>query len=112
MSDTAKRDQNNVPTLLAVSSVDGTSTVTAYADPTTHRLLVSSSGGGGGFSPIAFTGTVNSVNTVFTAASTPTVVVADGIALPATTSNGTVIWTIVGLVVTMANPPSFDIYGL
>lgn len=47
MSDVAKRDQNDVPTLLAVSNVDGTSTVTAYADPVTHRLLVDLSSGGG-----------------------------------------------------------------
>lgn len=36
----AKRDQNFVTTLLAVSSVDGVSPVTLWADPTTHRLLV------------------------------------------------------------------------
>jgi len=41
----AKRDQNHVPTLLAVSSVDGLTPVTLYADPTTHRLLIDSAGG-------------------------------------------------------------------
>lgn len=40
MSDIANRDQNFVPSLLAVSSVDGSSPVKLYADPTTHRLLV------------------------------------------------------------------------
>jgi hypothetical protein len=40
--DNAKRDENHVPTLLAVSSTDGESTVTLYADPDTHRLLTSS----------------------------------------------------------------------
>lgn len=44
----ASRDQNFVPTLLAVSNVDNVTPVTLYADPVTHRLLVSSSGGGGG----------------------------------------------------------------
>lgn len=48
MADNASRDQNSVPTLLGVSSSDGTSTVKIYADPTTHRLLVNSTGGGGG----------------------------------------------------------------
>jgi len=43
----ASRDENHVPTLLGVSDVDGTTPVTIYADPTTHRLLVGSSGGGG-----------------------------------------------------------------
>jgi hypothetical protein len=36
----AKRDNNSVTTLTAVSNVDGTTPVTLYADPTTHRLLV------------------------------------------------------------------------
>ena len=41
----AKRDNNYVPTLLAVSNADGVTPVTLYADPTTHRLLVSATGG-------------------------------------------------------------------
>lgn len=39
----AYRDQNNVPTLLGTSNVDGYTPVRLYADPTTHRLLVDSS---------------------------------------------------------------------
>lgn len=46
MADTASRDPNHVPSLLAVSSVDGSSTVTLYADPITHRLLVADTSGG------------------------------------------------------------------
>lgn len=42
----AKRDQNNVPTLLGVSNVDGVTPVVIWADPVTHRLLVDASGGG------------------------------------------------------------------
>lgn len=42
----AKRDNNYITTLLAVSNVDGVTPVVLYADPVTHRLLVSSSGGG------------------------------------------------------------------
>lgn len=45
MSDIAKRDQNFVTTLLAVSSVDGVSPVDLWADPVTHRLLVDSAAG-------------------------------------------------------------------
>jgi len=41
----AKRDGNSVTTLLAVSNVDGITPVVLYADPTTHRLLVSASAG-------------------------------------------------------------------
>lgn len=40
----ASRDENNVPTLLAASSSDGVTPTLVYADPTTHRLLVSGSG--------------------------------------------------------------------
>ena len=40
----AGRDQNSVPTLLALSSADGVTPVAVYADPTTHRLLVQNSG--------------------------------------------------------------------
>ena len=43
MGDTAKRDPNYVPSLTAVSNVDGLTPVTLYADPVTHRLLTSSS---------------------------------------------------------------------
>lgn len=43
----AKRDQNRVPTLLAVSNADGVTPITLYADPTTHRLLVDLAGGSG-----------------------------------------------------------------
>lgn len=45
---TASRDSNFVTTLLAVSSVDGVTPVTLYANPTTHRLLVDLAGGGSG----------------------------------------------------------------
>lgn len=43
MSD-AKHDANRVATLLGVSSSDGTTPVSIYADPTTHRLLTQSTG--------------------------------------------------------------------
>lgn len=36
----ASRDGNFVPTLLGVSSADGTTPVRVWADPSTHRLLV------------------------------------------------------------------------
>ena len=40
----AKRDNNYIPTLIGVSNADGTTPVTLYVDPTTHRLLVSAAG--------------------------------------------------------------------
>lgn len=36
----ASHDQNHVPSLLGVSSSDGTTTIPIYANPTSHRLLV------------------------------------------------------------------------
>ena len=36
----APRDDNSIPTLLAVSNADGVTPVVLWADPTTHRLLV------------------------------------------------------------------------
>ncbi len=42
---TASRDQNNIPTLLGVSSTDGATPITVYADPSTHRLLVDATAG-------------------------------------------------------------------
>ena len=36
----AARDENNIPTLLGVSSADGLTPLTIYANPSTHRLLV------------------------------------------------------------------------
>jgi len=43
----AKRDQNRIPTLLAVSNVDGITPVRLWADPVTHRLLVDLPAGSG-----------------------------------------------------------------
>lgn len=45
----ASRDQNFVTTLLGVSNADGTTPITIYADPTTHRLLVDTAASVGTF---------------------------------------------------------------
>lgn len=52
----AKRDENKVPTLLAVSSVDGVTPVPVKADPTTGRLLVDT--GSGLVSPLTTKGDI------------------------------------------------------
>lgn len=36
----APRDENRIPALLGTSSADGTTPITIWADPDTHRLLV------------------------------------------------------------------------
>lgn len=38
---TAKRDKNDVPSVLGVSNVDEETTVPIYADPVLHALIVS-----------------------------------------------------------------------
>lgn len=43
----ASRDQNHVPTMLGVSSVDGVTPIPVEIDPVTGRLLVDSTGGAG-----------------------------------------------------------------
>jgi len=56
----AIHDDNRIPSLLAVSSSDGTTPVTLWADPTTHRLLVSSTGS---VSPLTTKGDVYTYDT-------------------------------------------------
>ncbi len=102
----ANRDQNYVTTLIATSNVDGISPVTLYADPTTHRLLVSSSGGAG-FTELTATGTVNSVNKTFTFTQKPTYIVSDGVWYKENKG-----WTWGGSTATMTIPPNDDIYGV
>lgn len=42
MADNASRDENKVPTMLAVSESDNSSPVTLQANPTTHALIITS----------------------------------------------------------------------
>lgn len=64
----ASRDNNFVPTLLAVSSSDLKTPVTLVADPTTHRLLTDVLGISSLFQTDTFTSTNN--QTIFTASKT------------------------------------------
>jgi hypothetical protein len=65
----ASIDQNFTRTLLAVSSTDGTTPVTLYADPTTHRLLVDLADISSHFKTDQYTSTASQVQ--FTASQTP-----------------------------------------
>lgn len=38
---TAKRDNNGVPTLIALNRTDGATPIKIYANPTSHRLILS-----------------------------------------------------------------------
>ena len=79
----ASRDQNFVTTLLAVSSVDGVTPVTLYADPVTHRLLTDISGAGTGTVTSVSVTTANGVSgTVATATTTPAITITLGAITP------------------------------
>lgn len=68
---TAGRDGNYVTTLLGVSSSDGTTPITVYADPITHRLLIDASGSSNFADDETPTGAIDDVNVTFTLAHTP-----------------------------------------
>src|SRR5262245_25908565 len=69
----AKRDQNSVPTLLAVSSVDGVTPVVVYANPTTHRLLVESAAGAGTVTDVSVVTANGFAGTVANSTTTPAI---------------------------------------
>ncbi len=74
MADNASHDQNHIPTLLGVSSSDGTSPVKIYADPSTHRLLVNLTGlGSGTVTSVAVTGNNGITKTVTNPTTTPSI---------------------------------------
>ncbi len=68
MANTAPRDANQIPALLGTSSSDGT-TVTIYANPVTHRLLVDAGSSGG--KTFIYNEVVSGSATTFTLANTP-----------------------------------------
>lgn len=105
----AKRDNNSVTTLLAVSLADGTTPVVLWADPVSHRLLTS-----GVLATLAATGAVNGVNAAFTFTSLPSYIVSDHAWYAQTNSNGSTNWTWVGgtLTATLTIPPTEDIFGI
>ena len=107
----AERDENSVPTLLAVSSADGVTPIVVWADPVTHRLLCQLIGGSTGYQAL-LTGSVNGSNTVFTWTTAPKAIVVDqGRVMQKTSSDGTVNWTGT-TTTTLTIAPNFDIYAV
>lgn len=101
----AKRDNNLITTLLAVSNADGSTPILLYADPTTHRLLVTYPYTDvDGETP---SGNVNGSNTIFTLANTPATgsvkLYLNGVRINAGAGND---YTISGLTITMATAPA------
>jgi len=84
----AYRDENHVSTLLGVSSVDGVTPVTLWADPTTHRLLTDAPGAGTGTVTDVSVTTANGVSgVVATSTTTPAITLTLGAITP-TSVNG------------------------
>ena len=75
----ASRDQNRIPTLLAVSSVDGQTPVVLYADPTTHRLYVNLPGGVGTVSSVSVVSANGFAGTVANPTTTPAITLSTSI---------------------------------
>lgn len=75
----ASRDQNFVPTLLAVSSVDGVTPVPVYANPTTHRLLVDIPSGSGTVTDVSVVSANGFAGTVATSTTTPAITLSTSI---------------------------------
>ncbi len=69
----ASRDANRITTLLGVSNVDGTTPVTVYADPVTHRLLVDIPGGSGTVTSVSVATANGFAGTVANATTTPAI---------------------------------------
>lgn len=69
----AYRDENNVPTLIASSNVDGFTPVRVFADPVTHRLLVDLAGGSGSVTSVSVVTANGFAGTVANATTTPAI---------------------------------------
>lgn len=102
----APRDQNRVPSLLGVSSVDFATPTTAAVDPTTHALLTQPSGVSSGFTIVNATGTASSSgnNTIVAAGTNKLKVFAFSLSTTSTTAvtctfkdgaSGSNLWTVV-----------------
>jgi len=106
----AKRDNNQVTTMIGVSSADGVTPVVIWVDPVTHRLLVDLSGSYV-FNEV-MGGTVNGINKDFTLANIPKAGT-QRIYLEGQRLTPTIDYTISGLTVTLnsaptGNPPIAD----
>lgn len=99
VGDTAPRDANQVPALLGTSNTDGT-TVTIYADPVTHRLLVDTSTTGS-LGILAVAGTIDDSNLTFTVGSLPTVLIINGGTYK--TTGGSITWSYLAGTITLSS---------
>lgn len=107
----AKRDENFVPTLIAVSSVDGVTPVDLWADPVTHRLLVSLASGDGTVTEVSVVTANGFAGSVADPTTTPAITISTTVNAPVLAGNGTAIaaatTTGTGSTVVLNNSPVF-----
>lgn len=76
----AERDQNNVPTLIGVSSSDGVTPTLVFVNPATGRMLVDLPGGGSGtVTSVSVVSANGFAGTVATATTTPAITLSTSI---------------------------------
>lgn len=110
MTDTGRHDNDHTPVLLGTSSTDGVSPVVIWADPVTHRLLVSGTGGGGNtFFADTVSGTINSSNVTFTVPNSITAALV--LFLAGIPYQPTVDFTTSGTTITMTTAPDTSLSG-
>ena len=106
----APRDGNRIPTLLGVSNADGTTPVTVYADPTTHRLLVDLPVSDGTVTSVSVVSANGFAGTVATPTTTPAITLTTTVNSPVLAGNGTAIsaatTTGSGSTVVLSNTPT------
>lgn len=103
----AKRDQNNVTTLIGVSSLDLTTPTLVAVDPVTGRMLVDIAGNT--FYTDTVSGTINGSNVTFTVANTITTPLV--LFLAGMPYQPTVDFTTSGTTITMTVAPDASLSG-
>lgn len=100
----ASRDGNFVTTLIAASNVDGVTPVKVYADPVTHRLLISAAAGQTSSPWEQLTGTQSGNNvTLDLTGLSHTFVTILGVSMNGQILTPTSSWTRVGNTITVTN---------
>lgn len=88
-------------------------TITPATNEQTQQATITIANTSSGFTTLIPTsGVVNGSNKVFVFSQAPSLIVADGVTLPAVGNNGDVFWTIAGTTVTMTNPPAYSLFGI
>ena len=111
-NEVARRDQNYVPVLTGITDDSAQEIRMLRVDPTTGRLLISDTGSSGGSGYQTATGAVDGVNTVFTFATAPNVLMVDQVPFRKVASDGTIHWSGTTTITLLITVPSYDICAI